>query len=87
MPGRGSGKGQPMFLRCPVERRERSSVYVRIGARHDLVRTGRVRGEPREFGASRSLVGGTVEFRCSCGHVGWTNHVDVMRRPIEEETS
>ena len=79
--GRGSGTGQPIWFMCSVQRRAR----VWPGAYppgHDVVRTGRVRGNPTVGGYSRSLHGGTVEYRCSCGHVGWTKHADILRYPI-----
>lgn len=25
------------------------------------------------------------EYRCECGNVGWSAHVDVLKRPLEDE--
>lgn len=48
-----------------------------------VVRTGREKGEHR-FDTYNRTLSYRVEYRCACGHVGWTNHRDVLRYPIEE---
>jgi hypothetical protein len=79
--GRGGGTGQPYWFMCSVRRREREWPGDYPDG-HEVVRTGRVRGNPRDGGYSRTLHGGSVEYRCSCGHVGWSKHVGVLRTPI-----
>lgn len=85
MPGTNAGTGQPLTFRCSKQRSQ--VVYPdKYGGRfpdghENIVRTGRARlvGYP----GVRSL-GTAWQYRCECGHVGWSKHVDVLRCPIEE---
>lgn len=78
--GHASGAGSPIFFRCPVERRLGEHVF------HDVERTGRV----KPYRPSRALGSRSMherhEYRCrTCGHVGWTNHIDILKKPLGEE--
>jgi hypothetical protein len=80
---RAAGTGSPVFFHCTIARR---GGDWRDSARyegHDVTRTGRTR--PRRSPAvvgTRSMLT-EHEYRCSCGHVGWTNHRDILTRPID----
>lgn len=52
---------------------------------HDVVRTGRTKPAPRmRSGATRRAADGlSHEFRCSCGHVGWSCHFQILEKPLE----
>lgn len=69
---RGSGTGSPVWFRCANERR-------RIGVDHEIELTGRQRPyhPARAIGSRSTFV--SREYACSCGHVGWSNHVDLAR--------
>lgn len=87
--GKGAGTGQPIYFKCAAERRERSSIYVQVadGIRHVVVRTGRTRGPglDREVGTTAygRMMLNAHEYRCSCGHIGWTKHHGILRKPLE----
>lgn len=71
---RSAGSGSPVWFRCAVDR----SDYT-TGMEHRIELTGRSRPyhPPRVLG-SRSTFR-SREYRCSCGHVGWSNHRDLAR--------
>ncbi len=46
-----------------------------------IVRTGRVRASAVRSRGPR-LLDDEHEFRCECGHVGWTRHRDILDRPL-----
>lgn len=79
MPGRGTGV--PVSFMCPRERVQRRSGWVPPAA-HLVTLTGRVKPyntrnhPPRSTNTKR-------EYRCACGHVGWSNHVDLARDDID----
>ena len=84
----GRGTGYPVAFVCPVARRNRAlwsgEEKGALPPGHDaIVRTGRTKpvkkgkGHPRKLWTSH-------EYRCECGHVGWTNHVQIVRYPVEE---
>jgi hypothetical protein len=69
---RSAGTGSPVAFRCHVER-----STLRRGGEHRVKLTGRVRPyEPRGPMGSRSTFVAR-EYECSCGHVGWSNHIDL----------
>jgi hypothetical protein len=74
---RSGGPGSPVYLRCPVARRNRDS------SRHVLRRTGEWRNRRNTRGALgvRSMLT-EWEIVCSCGYTGWTRHIDVLQRPF-----
>jgi len=90
----------PIHFHCAVARRNQwfdSHAHRLSGQRgirafyrypdgHDtIVRTGRVRGDEIERDYGQRTLLNKYEYRCSCGHIGWTKHRDVLRYPIEEE--
>ena len=78
MPGTNAGTGQPIRFRCAACRRTR--VFPLGWA---VVRTGRVRKLSRPRGGVRMLAYESHEYRCKCGHVGWTRHKDILDKPLE----
>jgi hypothetical protein len=73
--GLSAGPGSPVFFRCTVARRRRE----RRG--HDVTLTGRVK--PYKAGSYSAMgtrsTSTAREYRCTCGYVGWSNHVDLER--------
>lgn len=69
-------RAQPFMFR-----REYGSV---LNDRHVVKRTGRERANKTNNHPPRSL---TIDYEyvCSCGHRGWSRHVDVLRQPLVEE--
>jgi hypothetical protein len=90
--GRGQGDhvgtGQPIAFVCPVLRRAKFAEDRTAGDYdwHRPTRTGRAR-VARTRGAYTRAVGRMLdtehEYRCRCGHVGWSKHADILRYPIE----
>lgn len=72
MGGRGKAAGSPVFFHCFAARRE---VY---GHRrdHTVELTGRIRRyrPPRGSAMGSRSMHVAFEYRCACGHVGWSNH-------------
>ncbi len=79
---RSAGTGSPVWFVCGAARKEwpRPSGWNR---EHDVTLTGRRRRykPPRSMGLRSTFT--SREYRCSCGHVGWSNHIDLerMERP------
>jgi hypothetical protein len=76
--GRSAGTGSPVFFHCPVWRR--SNYKARDSVKdHVITLTGNEKPYPKRRGSalgSRSTK--TLrEFVCSCGHRGWSNHMDL----------
>jgi hypothetical protein len=70
----------PNWFRCYVERRE--SRRWRPSVEHRVALTGRTRTRKTSRGHSGRSTLVVREYRCSCGHVGWSNHVDLARRGL-----
>ena len=81
--GKGSGTGQPISFKCFQERSTLRGAYER----HDVELTGRERPRRRHTGGRMDKV--EREYTCSCGHTGWSAHVDLSRaaRKTEEEAT
>jgi hypothetical protein len=47
---------------------------------HHVTLTGRERPYRRKGVMGSRSTHVSREYRCSCGHVGWSNHVDLARR-------
>lgn len=88
--GRAAGVGSPMWFMCAQQRKDRWKYRDRDGFLHDepqheVERTGRTK--PR---AQRGAVGVRSlleqhEYECkTCGHIGWSNHKDVLHRPLKD---
>jgi hypothetical protein len=76
--GLSAGTGSPVWFMCPKLRR----IYPRDyhdRDMHRVKRTGRwKRRVPKGALGVRSLLH-AWEYVCSCGHKGWTNHVEILR--------
>jgi hypothetical protein len=86
MPGTSGGTGQPYWFMCPTERRARAAAWDFTakrsryrGERHTVTLTGRTKPNPgHKHGGRTSAL--SREYRCDvCGHVGWSNHIDLER--------
>lgn len=65
---RSAGTGQPLWWKCSVCRRaglQYTSKEPTGNAR--VSRTGNAHGRSLPF---------LIEYRCTCGHVGWSRHID-----------
>lgn len=78
----GAGTGSPQFFLCPNLRR----IWPRTT--HDVIQhrtrpTGRHKpGPPRRNGSLRR-VARAMEYRCTCGHTGWSTHSDLARHGVD----
>lgn len=77
--GRASGAGSPVHFACPVARRNRNLTTWSLPEGHDVTLTGRTKPytPPRAIGSRSTFT--SREFRCTCGHVGWSNHAALER--------
>lgn len=81
---RSQGTGSPIWFHCPVQRRERMWPKP-YPEGHEITLTGRT----RPFKPSRYHAPGLRstpllrEYRCTCGHVGWSNHADLERMEVQ----
>jgi hypothetical protein len=82
MPGTNAGTGCPIAFACAVARREKAAdeLLRRQPRRHDVVLTGRER--PARINRNARMDSVTREYRCSCGHVGWSRHIDLKLRAL-----
>jgi hypothetical protein len=81
---RSAGTGSPVWFRCWACR----STLVRDT--HSTVElTGRTKPSPRRKHHTLGLRSTMTlrEYRCSCGHVGWSNHIDLERMERYAEAS
>ena len=77
--GSNAGTGQPIAFVCAARRRE--GYRGRSPAEsHRVELTGRARKRYGRPGARMTNL--FREYRCSCGHVGWSAHVDLARRDV-----
>jgi hypothetical protein len=81
MPGTNAGTGQPITFLCGKGRRAGGFFGGQGWAHGDYVRTGRVR--TRASGGGVRTLRDAHEYRCRCGHVGWSRHKGVLRYPVE----
>lgn len=83
--GKSAGPGSPVFFHCAKFRRE--GYKWRDSREHVIELTGRSKpyyaGKSHALGQRSSYK--TREYRCSCGHVGWSNHVDLARMAGEDK--
>ena len=89
---RSAGTGSPSWWACPNERSARNLDYALgrpsegLSEFHRAVRTGRTKPYKTKRGScigTRSLHE-SHEYVCSCGKTGWTNHREILTRPIKE---
>lgn len=86
MPGSNAGTGWPLTVRCAKCKRGRDWRNS-IDEGTDLVRTSRTKPYT---GGNRGARGLSTfhEYRCRvCKHVGWSRHVDIMRKPLETDVT
>lgn len=75
-PGTNSGTGQPLGFMCAKARLIRPGIdqdWAR--ARHAVELTGKSRPGPKGV----RMTGLSLQYRCDCGHVGWSAHYDLPR--------
>lgn len=82
--GRSAGPGSPLSFRCAKARGLEQVLEQALGQQarpHRVTRTGRTRRHRTERGSVLGLrsLSADHEYQCSCGHVGWTNHSDVLK--------
>ena len=73
----------PGWFRCPVHRRHLAdagwdtSLRRQVAAEpHNITLTGKTKPNPsRKIGPRTSRV--SREYTCSCGHTGWSTHIDL----------
>ncbi len=71
--GSNNGSGIPMFFACPFKRR--APTWDR--SPHDVTLTGKTKPVGKTGGIRNSKL--SREYTCSCGHVGWSKHMDLER--------
>ncbi len=74
---RSAGTGSPIFFHCWEARR----FNLSDSDIHRVELTGRTRpyrNKRYSMLGTRSM-STSYEYRCSCGHVGWSNHADLAR--------
>lgn len=76
--GRGSGTGSPTYFRCYNDRRG-------IDVDHKIILTGNTKPylPPRALGSRSTFT--SYEYICSCGHRGWSNHVDLAHKAGDQQ--
>ena len=81
--GRSAGTGSPVWFHCGAARRTRWHER-----QYTVTLTGRTRPYKSPKGScigSRSVFT-SYEYRCdSCGHVGWSNHMDLAEQAMDAE--
>jgi hypothetical protein len=79
--GRSAGAGSPSYFLCSRGRRGSPLAW----RDHQVVRTGATRPYLSARGSALGVRSLSVshQYRCTCGHVGWTNHQGVLRRPVD----
>lgn len=83
--GRSAGPGSPIQFLCAAQRRDRwryrdrdGYVDTRYEPTHDVVRTGRTKPRQQRGAIGQRNMHTAHEYRCSCGHVGWSTHRGVL---------
>ena len=72
------GTGQPLYFKCAeCRRRCHNPVAGVYNCAHQQMRTGRTRKRKVRNNTGRML-DVAHEYTCSCGHIGWSRHVDVL---------
>lgn len=85
MPGTNAGTGCPIAFRCHQERRHTIDPQRDPNYRNHTVH---VTGRERPAGGNRNIRMDTVtrEYVCSCGHTGWSRHIDLAKRKWHPQT-
>lgn len=80
--GRSYGPGVPVWFNCP--KRHEPDHDERRTWPWRIVRTGRTKPRRTSKLHPRMLTT-SHEYVCSCGHVGWSAHGDVLHAPLSPE--
>lgn len=81
----------PFEFVCPVARRNREGLWSSGNVPpypkgHDrIVRTGRTKPRPVDGKRSGRNLPDRHEYRCQCGHVGWSAHAGILRYPANDD--
>lgn len=76
--GKGYGTGSPISFLCAKGRREDWRSNTRYHT-HNVKLTGRTKPRPHDGRRGARTTDTYREYQCSCGHVGWSAHVDLTR--------
>lgn len=84
---RSAGTGSPLFFMCREARRIWYTDVRRTNDErkaHRVKLTGRTRARRHSAGHAVGQRSHLVEreYECSCGHVGWSNHMDLARMEL-----
>lgn len=79
----GYGTGSPMYFHC--------AKFTRLSFRerditrepHTVTLTGRTKPRPHDGRRGPRSTDTYREYKCSCGHVGWSAHIDLAKRAGE----
>lgn len=89
---RSSGTGSPFRFRCHMARKSWHAAHrlhpeALVRVLHEVTLTGRTRPYRNRYHAivGRSTVVAR-EYRCTCGHVGWSNHSDLSKQRDADAT-
>ena len=77
----GMGTGSPISFLCPKHRRQYWKGRTTGG--HVCRPTGVTKPYRRKLNQTdhiRHIVTCSIEYRCSCGHVGWSRHVEMAAK-------
>lgn len=72
----GKAAGQPVHFFCAACRKKRHIPSFRVGS---VQVTGRTREQTSAGHNMHNWPNTAYEYRCSCGHVGWSRHPQVKR--------
>jgi len=83
----GYGTGVPISFACPIARRNRLGSWANgnvppLPPGHDVTRTGRTKPAPNQGRLHPRTLSTAHEYRCACGHVGWSYHHGVLDCPL-----
>ena len=75
--GRGGGEGYPISFKCSQERKGRPGP-------HTCTATGRTRRPPSPGKGHPRKALLALQYRCTCGFVGWSAHIDLARAAVDQ---
>ena len=82
----GMGTGYPNWFKCPQGRRDDSDThyYGRPRVAHTITLTRRTKPTKRTGKGHPRKSWTTFEWKCECGLSGWSSHIDLENKAIEE---
>ena len=83
MPGTNAGTGYPITFMCPVLRRSGHRSNMDFD-RHQIRATGRTKKPPSPGKGNPRKADRSLEYECSCGHVGWSCHIDLADQAVSD---